>query len=190
MRHHFQWPIARSLCLQEMLPMPDRFMLRSLRVCLVFAALYCVPQIHAAQVPQGPAKEVPELQILSCYAGTWKATSKWILDGRFLEQTGILQASAGGNPIKITTLMTYDADKKIFRTWTFVSDGQATESEGKWDPATQTMTSVDLPGVKHQVVTTTVNFSEAGIQKWKMVIADQSGKILSQMVGKNVRQRE
>lgn len=187
--------------------MPDRFMLRSLRVCLVFAALFWVAQIHAAQAPLGPAKEVPELQILSCYAGTWevigannespntpslkgKATSKWILDGRFLEQTGVLQASTGGNPIKITTLMTYDADKKIFRTWTFVSDGQAKESEGKWDPATQTMTSVDLPGAKHQVVTTTVNFSEAGIQKWKMVIADQSGKILSQMVGKNVRQRE
>lgn len=187
--------------------MPDRFMLRSLKLSLFFAALFCVSRIDAAQVPLGPAKEIPELQILSCYVGTWevsgassespnapafkgKATSKWILDGRFLEQTGVIHASAGGNPTTITTLMTYDADKKIFRTWTFVSDGRATESEGKWDPATQTMTSVDCPGVKHQVVTTTVNFSEAGIQKWKLVIADQSGTILKQMIGKNVRQRE
>jgi hypothetical protein len=187
--------------------MPDRFVLRSLRVCTLFVALICVTRIDAAQVPPGPTKELPELQILNCYAGTWevvaanheapnmpvmkgKATSKWVLDGRFLEQTGVLQALGGGTAIKVTTLMTYDTEKKSFRTWTFVSDGKATESEGKWDPATQTMTSVDCPSTKGQIVTTTVNFSEAGIQKWKMSITDPSGKIVSQMVGKNTRQKE
>ncbi|MDB5391677.1 MAG: Planctomycetes uncharacterized domain protein [Planctomycetaceae bacterium] len=187
--------------------MPFRFVPRGFRICSFFAVLICLAGVEAADVPQGPSKDIPELQILNCYAGTWeviaanqnapntpilkgKATSKWVLDGRFLEQTAALQAPDGSNSIKVTTLLTYDVEKKTYRSWNFVSNGHATESVGKWDAATQTMTSVSIPNAKGHIMTTTGNFDEAGIEKWKMSVVDQSGKIVRQIVGKNSRQRE
>lgn len=187
--------------------MPHRLASRSLHGWALLTALICINTIQAADVPPGPAKEIPELRVLNCYAGTWevvaasneapntpllrgKATSKWILDGRFLEQTGALQAPDGSNSMKVTTLMTYDVEQKTYRSWTFLSNGQATESEGKWDPATQTMTSTSRPGPNGRISTTTANFAEAGIEKWKMSVADETGKIVTQIVGKNTRQKE
>lgn len=175
---------------------------------VLLVVLFCrLGQIQAAQTPpQGPAKEVPELQVLTCYVGSWevvmalgeaptvpiakgKSTSKWILDGRFLEQTGTIQEGDNGKSIKVTTLMTFDVEKKTYRSWTFTSNGQATEQEGKWDPATQTMTSTSCatPGI---TVTTTANFAEAGIEKWKITTMNGAGVVLRTVVGKNTRQRE
>jgi hypothetical protein len=197
----------RKLSTQETLVMPYQFAPRSARIGSFLAVAICVAGVQAADVPQGPAKEIPELLVLNCYAGSWeviaaagtvpnipifkgKATSKWILDGRFLELTGALQSPDGTRNIKITTLKTYDAEQKSYRSWTFLSTGQATESTGKWDPATQTMTFISRPEANGRTTTTTGNFTEAGIEKWNLSIADQTGKIIKQIVGKNTRQRE
>lgn len=187
--------------------MPHRFWQSGRVACLIFAFAVCASRLLAADPPLGPSKDVPELQFLNGYVGTWevvmatnevpntpigkgKATAKWILDGRFLEQSGMLLLTEGNKTVKVTTLMTYDVDKKSFRSWTFTSDGQATESDGKWDAATQTMTFISIQRPNGQKVTITANFAEAGIERWKMTVADETGKLISNLIGKNIRQKE
>src|SRR6185503_20962840 len=79
-----------------------------------------------------PAKDIPELAVLNQYAGSWNVTitnsdvkvissSRWILQGRYLQQTGSIEPTEGSEKTELTTLMTYDPDKKMYHTWTFVS---------------------------------------------------------------------
>ena len=99
---------------------------------------------HASVVfaDDGPAKDVPELQALSSYIGTWddaitskdspftkgESTAQWILDGRFLQQSGSVTSADGAIVLKFTTLMTYDQEEKTYRTWSFLSNGTAVSS--------------------------------------------------------------
>lgn len=178
----------------------------SLAACVIGVLTLGIGQTRAAQI-MGPAKDVPELQVLNSYVGTWevvmatsdapnavigkgKSSTKWILDGRFLEQSGTMLMTEGNTSIKVTTLMTFDVGTKTYRSWTFSSNGQATESEAKWDPATQTMTSTSCPNPKSHKVVTVANFAEAGIEKWKMTITDESGQLVRNLIGKNTRQKE
>ena len=78
----------------------------------------CVPIVASAD-EIGPAKDVPELQVLEMYAGTWDVkvtgneftkgvdTAHWILGGRFLEQSGFIVSENGTNLVEITTIYTF-----------------------------------------------------------------------------------
>ncbi len=102
----------------------------------------------------GPAKDVPELQILQNYVGNWDVkvtgneftrgedTAHWILGGRFLEQSCFIVSENGTNRVEITTLYTFDATKKTYRSWTFLSTGATSQADMTWDETTKTMTSV------------------------------------------------
>jgi hypothetical protein len=148
---------------------------------------------------EGPARGVPELEALSNYIGMWdiavtsrqspfvkgQTTAKWILDGRFVEQTGYLTTSEGTNRLKVTTLMTYDSTKKAYRMWSFMSNGRTSEAEAKWDPAARTMTSVHRNGP--MTTTTTANFAQDGVEKWKIIVTDQTKMVIQDMSGTNTR---
>ena len=93
--------------------------------------------------------------MLSNYVGTWDVstttqspsavgefTAKWVLDGRFVQTNGSVKTSDGSNDFEITSLMTYDRERDVYRTWSFMSNGMASEAESTWDPATRTMTKI------------------------------------------------
>ncbi len=150
----------------------------------------------------GPAKDVPELQALSNYLGTWdvaitsqdspfakgESTSKWILDGKFVQQTGSVTSADGATVLKITTLMTYDQRKKAYRMWSFLSNGTATESSGKWDEKDQTMTSVRRGD--GTTTTTTAKFAEGRIENWTIVTTNQNNEVVGTFSGTNTRRKQ
>jgi hypothetical protein len=152
----------------------------------------------------GPSAKVPELKALDHYAGSWdveitskgqpftkgKVTARWMLDGRFLQQSGELQDKDGVTVFKYTSLMTYDPAKKVYRSWIFLSDGNAGESEGTWDANGRVMTSVGRKDANGVFSTTTADFSETGVEKWKIVVRDRTGKVVSEMSGKNTRRKK
>ena len=150
----------------------------------------------------GPSNLVPELKTLDHYAGSWDTeitsknppftkgtvTAKWILDGRFLQQTA--EGKDGPTVFKYMSLMTYDPTKKVYRSWIFLSDGFAAESEGSWNAKNQVMTSVGHKDENGFFSTTTADFSEAGVEKWRIVTSDGTGKVINEMSGKNSRQKK
>lgn len=175
-------------------------MKRSFASCTILACFAYAGAIIAAD--DGPSDKVPELKALGSYVGSWdveitskglpftkgKSETKWMLDGRFVQQTGDLQAEDGSTVVKVTTLMTYDPAKKVYRSWTFLSDGSTSESEGTWSAKDRVMTSVGRKDERGGFSTTTADFSEAGVEKWKIVFTDGTGKVVSEMSGKNTRQ--
>lgn len=149
----------------------------------------------------GPAKEVPELQVLSNYIGTWdvaitsqdspfakgESTATWILDGRFLQQTGVLKSSNGATSLKVTTVMTYDPNLKTYRMWSFLSNGSTSEASGRWDPKSRTMTSVS----SHDgtTTTTTAKFTEAGTEEWMIISTNKNNEVIGRIGGANTRRK-
>ena len=171
--------------------------LGSMIVCLCSAGV-------AVAEDGGPSADVPELKVLDHYAGTWDVqiaskefpfskgqdSARWILDGRFLQQSGELRSQEGSAVLKVTTLMTYDPAGKVYRSWTFMSDGAAIESEGTWDPKARVMTSVSRKDGNGGFLTTTADFSEPGVETWKIVYTDRDGKVVSETSGKNTRRAQ
>lgn len=151
----------------------------------------------------GPMKPV-ELKVLDRLIGTWKdeatikvsdltkkerqltstTNSSWSLNGWFV-QTRNRYGEGLGEDLQ---LMTFDVEMKVFRRWHFDSDGNTSESSGKWDAKTATLTwTGDLGG------------GIAGISEWKFVdkdtliwsriVKDEKGKVYSTVEGKAVRQK-
>ncbi|MEJ7591428.1 MAG: hypothetical protein WKF77_07755 [Planctomycetaceae bacterium] len=116
-------------------------MSRHLAVLLIAFAICRTTSVCA---DEGPAKDVAELQALSNYIGTWdvaitsedspfmkgQSTAEWILDGRFVQQTGHMTSADGATVLKITTMMTFDPKERAYRMWSFLSDGTTSESSG------------------------------------------------------------
>lgn len=165
---------------------------------LVLAFTTCATTTVIAE--DGPASGVPELEVLSNYSGTWdvaistkdspftkgEATATWILDGRFLQQTGSVTSADGATILKITTLMTYDQEANAYRMWSFLSNGASAESSGTWDATTRTMTSVRREN--DSTTTTTAKFTNDGHEEWKIVTTSQkNGEVLSELSGTNTR---
>ena len=177
-------------------------MTRFFAFCSMVACLTSTGAAIAAE--DGPSPNVPELKALDHYGGAWdveitskgipftkgQATAKWILDGRFIQQTGELRSEDGSTVVKGTTLMTYDPTNKAYRSWTFRSDGSAGESEGTWDSKGRVMTSIGQKDASGGFSTTTADFSEAGVEKWKIVYTDGAGKVVSEITGKNTRRKQ
>lgn len=152
----------------------------------------------------GPSPAIPELQALSHYVGRWDVTlfgadggpsmkgessAKWVLDGRFVEQNGVLKSN-DGNRIAIRTLYTYDAEKRVYRSWSFVSSGSVTESEATWDAKAKTMTSLTRPDPNGNKTKIIADFSAAGVETWRFLSLDRNGQQVSEFSGKNIRKDE
>lgn len=172
-----------------------------------FAVLQLVLAFVAVQTSigfagDGPAKDVPELHALSNYIGKWEvaitsrdapftkgeAIAEWILDGRFVQQTGYLTSADGATTVKVTTLMTYDQKVKSYRMWKFLSNGITNESLGKWDASKRTMTSVRSDD--GTTTTTTARFAENGTEQWTIVTTNQKNEVLSNLGGTNTHRKQ
>lgn len=166
-----------------------------------FACLLAVTGLIGARADDaGPAKDVPELQVLQHYAGTWdvvldnvagknEVTAKWILGGRFLEQSGVMH-SPDGPDIWVTTLFTFDTPAGKYRSWTFVSNGSTNQAEMTWDANAKTMTSVTQPDANGVRAKVTADFSTAGKERWKFLYTDRDGQQVGEMAGENTRRND
>lgn len=170
-------------------------------VLLLIAVTAC--QTTDVWAVDGPAKEVPELQALANYVGTWdvaitskdspfskgESTATWILDGRFVQQTGVLKSDDGATVLKVTTLMTYDSEKKMYRMWSFLSNGATSEGTGTWDATTRTMTSTGRQG-EATTTTTTATFSDNGIEEWLFITKNRNNEVVGRFGGTNTRRKQ
>ncbi len=169
---------------------------------VLFLVLVAASQTVHVRAADGPAKDIPELQVLSSYVGTWdvaitskdspftkgESSTTWVLDGRFVQQTGVLKSADGSNAIKVTTLMTYDTERKMYRMWSFLSSGSTSEAAGKWDEKTRTMTSTSRQD--GTTTTTTAKFSDNGIEEWLFITTNQNNEVVGRFGGTNTRRKQ
>lgn len=159
----------------------------------------------AADTPQGPAADVPELQVLDHWAGKWDvdmtvkpsgmrgkgtATGEWVLNGQFLRQTAALEEGGGLPASQLVTLMGYDRRQKVYRSWTFHSTGLVSFAEGTWDARTRTMTSTSRDADNGITTTIKATFPEDGVENWSFTSKDRDGKVVSEITGKNTRRKK
>ena len=173
------------------------------RLALVCSALaFVAPQ--SKNTEDGPTSKVPELKPLDHYVGTWsiafdnkdipfenaKAVGKWVLGGRFMEQT-VEAANKTGEPgLKLKTLFTFDTNRNAFRSWTFSADGSVSEFDAVWDANLKTMTSIEKKVEGKGFATITADFSKPGEETWKVAITDSDGKASGEITGKNTKEKK
>jgi len=169
-----------------------------LTVCIPAMILSC--QVNADQEgAERPAQDVPELQALNQYAGQWEdeiagrpgvrrtETGEWILRGRFLRQSWKTESSDGAPPACGMTLMTFDPERKTFRSWAFLATGSVIENEGVWDSISKTFTWGHYLTESSETVITKTSFVDTETQAWSIVKTDAHGKIVREVTGKNIR---
>jgi hypothetical protein len=157
-------------------------------------------QVNASDdVAEGPASEVPELQLLNLYAGQWEdeiagrpdvkrtEVGEWILRGRFLRQSWSTESTDGAPPASGLTLMTFDTDRKVYRSWAFLATGSVIENEGVWDPVTKTFTWGHRVPESSETVTTRTSFVDESVQSWSIVKTDAQEKVLREVAGRSLR---
>jgi hypothetical protein len=177
--------------------------------CILSIALFS-SLVYSAEEPQGPSKDVPELQALNHWVGKWDstlttkpnadlpngakakghATGEWVHNGRFLRQTWAMEESEGIPKLSGSTMMTYDPRKRVYRSWSFFSNGYTSESQGVWDPKTHTMTWTGRDAESGRTTITKAAFSDEGTETWSIVEKDRDGKIISESTGKNTRHKK
>ncbi len=140
-----------------------------------------------------------EESALSYYVGTWDTvagppeapvatgtyTVEWVLGGQFVRGSGFLRTTDGSNDFEILSLMQFDGEAGVYRTWLFFSYGMVTQSTGTWDAETLTMTETTPYG---DIIQTTKRcFAADCHEEWTQANTDQSGRIISEMRGRNTR---
>ena len=174
------------------------------RFSKVAAIVTCLVSLAAGGNADTRSDEVPELKVLDRYIGYWDvevttpglpfkkghSSTKWVLGGRFIQGTGELQSQDGAIVVKVTTLMTFDTAKKVYRSWTFMSDGSSFESEGTWKETSRELASASRKDSTSGGFTSTSVFAEDGVENWKLEFKDDKGKVVNEITGKNTRKRE
>ena len=92
--------------------------------------------------------------------------------------------------MKVTSMMTYDPDKKVYRTWSFFSSGHVSESEGRWDQKSRTMRSTGRNPVNGSTFIITATFPTDGVETWGIIEKDRDGKIVGETTGKSVPRKK
>jgi hypothetical protein len=102
---------------------------------------------------------------------TSKVTRKWVLDGRFLQDT-----SASSDGSEGFSLLTYDPQMKAYRSWWFSSEGHTSKSTGAWDASSETISfNANLgDGLTSRG---SVHFIDNDRHDWKVIVNDGDGKL-------------
>jgi hypothetical protein len=130
--------------------------------CLPVIAFLALAVLMRADVRgQESSAPPPEMKPLKRLLGTWKVEQivkvpketrstnlvvkrELVLGGRFIQEMGGFDNK--GKPT-FTGMYTYDAAKKDYRYWFFLSSGFCWEPRGTWDESSQTFTFRDARGV-------------------------------------------
>lgn len=181
--------------------------MKTMLAAFTFGVLGLFFQSTGKCTAEEPAKDCPELAALSHYVGNWQdemtikfndkettykgsCKAKWTLNGRYLEQSSQMASEAGSPPTQVKAMMTYDANKKTYRTWMYFSTGNSIEYKGTWDEAAKTMTSVSVDAETGKTSTIVANFATEGVENWTIVDKDKDGKIVVEIKGKNTRTKK
>jgi Protein of unknown function (DUF1579) len=179
---------------------------RFLSAFVVFAAATSTA-FALADGEEGPAKDVAELKVLANWVGTWdvemtvkpnpnlpdnlqlkgEVTGRWVLGGRFVDQSGSASAGNGAPATRVTTMMTYDTRANTYKSWVFFSSGIVLATDGKWDAATRTMTSTGRDPESGVTARIKATFPEDGVERWSSIETDRDGKVIAETTGKNTR---
>ena len=112
---------------------------------------------------------------------TGTASGSRILNGRFVELK-----LKGADGSRLLILKTYDEQLKCYRRWDFHSNGQASESTGKWDTEAQCMTWTGSVG-NGLTSTTTDRYVDANTIKSSLVIKKRNGIVCLHVDVKSTR---
>lgn len=164
-----------------------------------FAFLGLMTFAMATRADDGPAANVPGLAELAHYVGEWDirittpnsgyatghVSSKWILDGHFVEQQGTLTSANGSETLEVRTLITYIVEERRYQSWTFLSNGSAISRTGAWDPDTL---SFSYTGNDNgMTVVTSADFSREGTETWQIAVISDIGAENVVISGVNTR---
>jgi len=163
----------------------------------VFVALSALAILTSAQADDDP------LEPLHRRIGTWanttyqkqaawtpeertttgEETNKWILDKKFI-QIDVINADG----TKGRSLITYDAEAKVYRSWFFGNQNEFPrgESIGRWDSRTDRMDwTLDFGGDLRGKMF--FQFSGKDKMYWALTIRDGSGKLMMKTGGSQTR---
>lgn len=157
-------------------------------------------QISSAEVAgDAPDPGVPELQALAFYAGRWESqvfgkphlketeVAEWVLNGSFLRQCWSTEGSEKGASACGMTLMTFDASRETYLSWSFLAKRSVVCKEGVWDASSRTMTWTNQLAAPGECVVTKSTFVEDGINAWSIREIDATGKVVRAVDGKSTR---
>ena len=154
----------------------------------------------------GMSNVSPEFRVLQRRVGTWDAqttikagprfpnelhetsvqTIEWVLGKKFLQVKDRNQTTKAEG----LTLMGYDEQSRVYRSWYFDSWGNQPrgESTGHWDEATQTLTfqSTDPEQV---TATATLHLSGDDQAQWRIVWKDKGGNVVMELEGQSQRRK-
>lgn len=163
---------------------------------LAAAALMYAPLNVSADPPLDSAEQ----KILDHFVGNWRTTyksckSEWapyeksgtadLVTGRAVGGRFIQEKSEHSDKTSGTSILTYDDQRKCYRSWWFSSSGQMSESLGQWDAATSTMIWTAL---KDDLTSTTRHhFLDDDNAQWSVAVKDSRGKVYFRMEGTSVR---
>jgi hypothetical protein len=169
-----------------------------LTVSIPATVLSC--QVNTGEdIAEGPSPDVPELKELNHYLGQWEdeiagrpevkrtENCEWILDGRFLRQSWFTDAADGTPPAHGLTIMTFDPERKAYRSWAFLATGSVNENEGVWDATTKTFTWGHRLPNKSETVVTKASFAVDAAQSWSIVKTDEHNKVIREVAGRSIR---
>lgn len=147
-----------------------------------------------------PPRESAEQKVLGKFVGDWRMKyrcpkTEWspdetsgsaelsatrVIGGRFIQETSEHADNTSGS-----TMLTYDDQRKCYRSWWFSSTGQMCESAGQWDAGTKTMTWTSTRDDKSS--TTKHRFVDDNNAQWSMEVKDARGKVYFRIDGTTVR---
>lgn len=145
----------------------------------------------------------PEQNVLNRFLGTWRTEytlqkAEWtpvektgaadltysrVLGDQFVQEDG-----KDADESTALRMLTYDAEKKDYRTWFFSSSGQANEAKGQWDPKTNTLTWTDVTVAPNGISSTAHHrFLNDDVFEWDVEVREKTGRIVFQLTGKAIR---
>ena len=111
------------------------------------------------------------------------------LGGRFVRDEFELKGGDGAVVMEVSSMITYDTAKKLYRMWSFYSNGEVLETEGPWNDATRTLTTTSRDAAKQQTTTWTSTFSAEGAETWKLITKDKDGNVVQEVSGKSTARK-
>ena len=111
------------------------------------------------------------------------------LGGRFVRDEFVLKGGDGTVILEVSSMITYDTAKQLYRMSSFYSNGEAIETEGPWNDATRTLTTTRHDKAKQQTTTWTSTFSAEGAETWKLITKDKDGNVVQEVSGKSTARK-
>lgn len=174
--------------------------IRKSRACRFAAS--CLPVFLILFAPLARA-QTPEplpddaLKVLKLWVGTCEtfiigedrvkgvATGILTLGGRFVRDDFEIKTTDGTVVLSGSTMITFDPKTNLYRMWSFLSSGDTSISEGKWDAEKRTLISTSRNEAKNETTIWTATFAADGSESWGFVTKDKDRNAVADVKGMN-----